>query len=209
MANADCLLDRIKNHLRDKFLGMSLRKFLDWANWDEKTHHRVGWDPRLNEREKVRGTAALIWALGSLSVNTMWVAASWACHYGFPSCWTVALSYMLNLSASVAFIRCFVTAKRQVTNKGGMNGGGFFLLFLHNILKRFYKSSGDDFFGWLCASLMYMQCICLPKQVMFQDKDNRRLSIWWGEEKLTLNANIRNSKGYGKDSHSNTRSHCC
>lgn len=53
----------------------------------------------------------------------------------------------------------------------------FFLLFLHNILKRFYKSLGDDFFGWLCASLMYMQCICLPKQVMFQDKDNRRLSI--------------------------------
>lgn len=42
MANADCLLDRIKNHLRDKFLGLSLRKFLDWANWDEKTHHRMG-----------------------------------------------------------------------------------------------------------------------------------------------------------------------
>lgn len=43
--------------MKTKYLGLSLRDFLDWVDWWEKTylcgqHHPIDWSPGLQKKEK-------------------------------------------------------------------------------------------------------------------------------------------------------------
>jgi hypothetical protein len=57
MVNCDYELDGSCSHHGNKILGMFVREFLDWLNWDGKfhlkygKHHFSGWSPGLNEKK--------------------------------------------------------------------------------------------------------------------------------------------------------------
>lgn len=90
VANIDCQLSRIYSHLRDKPLGASVRKFLEWVNWGRKTdakdggHYSICCGPELCREEKESWAPASV-HLGFLTADAAWPAASISCCHDFPA----------------------------------------------------------------------------------------------------------------------------
>lgn len=107
--------DSIWNHLEDKFLGMSVRMFLEWNNWSRKPHpHQewynvIGWGLELN---KIVESALSAYTYCSLLLNCEYRVTLCSCLRTFLALMDCTLKVWAETNTSPVLLLVFCQSKQ-------------------------------------------------------------------------------------------------